>query len=371
MLFFVVVARDTSVCVSGESDRNECGDVSAVSARPCPTCFTDFSFLSGVNGVAKCSLGEVSEAAFLYQAFARQYGTIRPAAIRTLIGAEHHEVVVSRDRDAMKAHSGSFDFILNTVAAARWFVATSDGFAGSLVADPAAALAEIESEAEDYRKIAERRVRLGLQPKAELHLGRALAGLRRRAGSGQRAAATGVHGDADVPAVAGDRRRDRSDAGDAIQPGLDAQSGRPLGDGDGDARLGGDRGPGRSVGAHRCDRRPVGRDHPRRGRVDDDAAAAVATMTARFRRGDLTVEYRGKSDFEALDWVDSTVTGLTTNDFRAKKSEWLIMANAYADLGTFYSVTPYLGAGIGASKGIAALFSGPSGTGKLVPSRRG
>ena len=30
-----------------------------------------------------------------------------------------HDVVVSRDRDAMKAHSGSFDFILNTVAASH------------------------------------------------------------------------------------------------------------------------------------------------------------------------------------------------------------------------------------------------------------
>lgn len=75
-----------------------------------------------------------------------------------------------------------------------------------------------------------------------------------------------------------------------------------------------------------------------------------------YLRGDLTVEYRGKSDFEALDWVDSTVTGLTTNDFRAKKSEWLIMANAYADLGTFYSVTPYLGAGVGASRNTISHF---------------
>jgi opacity protein-like surface antigen len=53
-----------------------------------------------------------------------------------------------------------------------------------------------------------------------------------------------------------------------------------------------------------------------------------------YLRGDLTVEYRGKSDFEALDWVDSSINGETTNDFRAKKSEWLVMANAYADLGT-------------------------------------
>ncbi len=67
-----------------------------------------------------------------------------------------------------------------------------------------------------------------------------------------------------------------------------------------------------------------------------------------YLRGDLTVEYRGKSDFEALDYV-TTAGGTTTNDFSGTKSEWLVLANAYADLGTYYGVTPYIGAGIGAS----------------------
>jgi opacity protein-like surface antigen len=75
-----------------------------------------------------------------------------------------------------------------------------------------------------------------------------------------------------------------------------------------------------------------------------------------YLRGDLTVEYRGKSDFEALDWVDSTVTGETTNDYRAKKSEWLVMANAYYDFGAFYALRPYVGAGIGASRNTISHF---------------
>lgn len=75
-----------------------------------------------------------------------------------------------------------------------------------------------------------------------------------------------------------------------------------------------------------------------------------------YLRGDLTVEYRGKSDFEALDWVDSTVTGETTNDYRAKKSEWLVMANAYHDFGAFYALRPYVGAGIGASRNTISHF---------------
>ncbi|MBU2190875.1 MAG: outer membrane beta-barrel protein [Alphaproteobacteria bacterium] len=74
-----------------------------------------------------------------------------------------------------------------------------------------------------------------------------------------------------------------------------------------------------------------------------------------YLRGDLTVEYRGKSDFEALDWVDDGAD-VTTNDFRAKKSEWLFLANAYADVGTFYGITPYVGAGIGASRNTISNF---------------
>ncbi len=80
-----------------------------------------------------------------------------------------------------------------------------------------------------------------------------------------------------------------------------------------------------------------------------------------YLRGDLTVEYRGKSDFNALDWktIDDGVPATndtTTNDFNAKKSEWLFLANAYADVGTFYGITPYLGAGIGASNNKISNF---------------
>lgn len=69
-----------------------------------------------------------------------------------------------------------------------------------------------------------------------------------------------------------------------------------------------------------------------------------------YLRGDLTVEWRGKSDFSALQWVEATDGGpITTDDYEAKKSELLFLANAYADLGTYYGMTPYLGAGLGAS----------------------
>ncbi len=70
-------------------------------------------------------------------------------------------------------------------------------------------------------------------------------------------------------------------------------------------------------------------------------------------RMDVTGEYRGKVDFTALDhamWVGEGFPLEWTNDHRAKKSEWLILANAYLDLGTWKGLTPYVGAGIGASR---------------------
>lgn len=75
-----------------------------------------------------------------------------------------------------------------------------------------------------------------------------------------------------------------------------------------------------------------------------------------FLRGDINVEYRGATDFAALDRVRFGAAAPYTNDYSAKKSEWLLMANAYADVGTFYGITPYLGAGIGASRNTISDF---------------
>ena len=83
--------------------------------------------------------------------------------------------------------------------------------------------------------------------------------------------------------------------------------------------------------------------------------AGIGYQVNDYLRGDLTVEYRGKSDFEALDHV-TTIDGTTTNDYRAKKSELLFMANAYADVGNFHGITPYVGAGLGASYNTISHF---------------
>jgi opacity protein-like surface antigen len=72
-------------------------------------------------------------------------------------------------------------------------------------------------------------------------------------------------------------------------------------------------------------------------------------------RWDATVEFRAKAEFSALDFYDTDGDLLTagdqgTNDWRFKKSEYLLMWNAYVDLGTWKGITPFVGAGLGASR---------------------
>jgi opacity protein-like surface antigen len=62
-------------------------------------------------------------------------------------------------------------------------------------------------------------------------------------------------------------------------------------------------------------------------------------------RVDVTGEYRGGATFRGLDTY-----GVGSNDYFGTKSEWLVLGNAYIDLGTWWCFTPFVGAGIGASR---------------------
>lgn len=77
-------------------------------------------------------------------------------------------------------------------------------------------------------------------------------------------------------------------------------------------------------------------------------------------RGDLTAQYRGKASFSALDYYDTDGIAGTgdegTNSYTAKKSEWLFLANAYADFKNSTIFTPYLGVGVGASRNTISNF---------------
>src|SRR5215813_8869791 len=70
-------------------------------------------------------------------------------------------------------------------------------------------------------------------------------------------------------------------------------------------------------------------------------------------RADVTGQYRGKSNFKGTDtfsfpWGGGVASGI--DNYNASKSEVLILANAYADLGTWWCVTPFIGAGIGTAR---------------------
>lgn len=73
-------------------------------------------------------------------------------------------------------------------------------------------------------------------------------------------------------------------------------------------------------------------------------------------RFDVTGEYRGKSSFRGLEhFVDRgnickanpNVLAVCPSEHTGSKSEWLFLANTYFDLGNWYGVTPYVGAGLG------------------------
>jgi opacity protein-like surface antigen len=77
-------------------------------------------------------------------------------------------------------------------------------------------------------------------------------------------------------------------------------------------------------------------------------------------RADVTGQYRGNSNLKATDLFRGTSGGTPYNgidNYNATKSEWLVMANGYVDLGTWWCVTPFVGAGIGAARVSIANFT--------------
>jgi opacity protein-like surface antigen len=73
-------------------------------------------------------------------------------------------------------------------------------------------------------------------------------------------------------------------------------------------------------------------------------------------RFDATGEYRGGANFHGLDIVKFNGVPAGTDEYRATKSEWLALANVYADLGTWNCFTPFVGVGIGGVYGKISNF---------------
>jgi opacity protein-like surface antigen len=77
-------------------------------------------------------------------------------------------------------------------------------------------------------------------------------------------------------------------------------------------------------------------------------------------RGDITGQYRGSANFKGTDritfpWGGSTASGI--DNYSASKSEWLFLANGYVDLGTWWCVTPFIGAGVGTARVTVSNFT--------------
>jgi opacity protein-like surface antigen len=80
------------------------------------------------------------------------------------------------------------------------------------------------------------------------------------------------------------------------------------------------------------------------------AALGLGYQINNWLRVDGTGEYRSSAHFHGQQ-VDANNAGITLpDDYTASKSEWLFLANAYVDLGTWWCVTPFVGAGVGTSR---------------------
>src|SRR6267143_1484568 len=66
-------------------------------------------------------------------------------------------------------------------------------------------------------------------------------------------------------------------------------------------------------------------------------------------RADVTGEYRGNSQFFGTDRI-TYLGGVGTDTYHATKNEWVVLANAYVDLGTWWCITPFIGAGVGGAR---------------------
>jgi opacity protein-like surface antigen len=66
-------------------------------------------------------------------------------------------------------------------------------------------------------------------------------------------------------------------------------------------------------------------------------------------RADVTGQYRGRANFHGSQFTDVFAGSALVDNYAASKSETVVMLNGYVDLGTWWCITPYIGAGIGAS----------------------
>jgi opacity protein-like surface antigen len=79
-----------------------------------------------------------------------------------------------------------------------------------------------------------------------------------------------------------------------------------------------------------------------------------------FLRADVTGEYRFSANFHGLDITTFPNgfggTAIGNDSYSASMSSWLFLANLYADLGTWWCVTPFVGGGVGVAYNTISNF---------------
>ncbi len=66
-------------------------------------------------------------------------------------------------------------------------------------------------------------------------------------------------------------------------------------------------------------------------------------------RADFTGQYRGRANFHGSNSVTLGPGDVEANNYSGSKSEALFLLNTYADLGTWWCITPFIGFGVGTS----------------------
>ena len=75
---------------------------------------------------------------------------------------------------------------------------------------------------------------------------------------------------------------------------------------------------------------------------------AIGYKANDWLRGDISAEYRGRANYHGLGRYNE-VFGSGTDEYSAAKSEIVVLANAFIDMGSWNGISPYIGAGIGGS----------------------
>ena len=66
-------------------------------------------------------------------------------------------------------------------------------------------------------------------------------------------------------------------------------------------------------------------------------------------RADVTGQWRGRANFHGSQFTDAFAGSALVDNYSGSKSEAVFLVNGYVDLGTWWCVTPFIGAGIGTS----------------------